>query len=115
MARAVPIDHHCRFISDNPCVVAAWQGRDVAGPGDELGAVVHANGEAAAHVVLEVRRFAAGSAGDRLDVGRPAPAGLEDEPADLAAADLENLGAAVRELAGFVWPAKGLMLRSGSG
>ena len=47
---------------------------------------------------------------DRLDVVRPAPAGLEDEPADLAAADLEDLGAAVGELARLVGLVEALVL-----
>jgi hypothetical protein len=63
-----------------------------------------------ADVVLEVRRFAARGAGDRLDVVRPAPTGLEDEAADLAAADLEDLGAAVRELAYLVRRLEALLL-----
>jgi hypothetical protein len=61
-------------------------------------------------VVLEVRRLAAVRSGDRLQVIGPAPAGFEDEPADLAAADVEDLGAAVGELAHLVRLGKGPVL-----
>src|SRR5438552_1284434 len=69
------------------------------GAGDELGAVVDADRELAADVVLEVRRLAAVRSGERLYVVGPAPAGLEGVPADLAVADVEDLGAAGGELA----------------
>ena len=55
-----------------------------------------------AHVVLEMGREAAFGIGDWLHVVGPAPARLEYEPAYFAAADLDDLGAAVRELAYFV-------------
>src|SRR5919197_6679877 len=102
VAGAVPIDDHDGLVSDDPGVVAARQRGDLAGAGDELGAVVHADRELAADVVLEVRRLAAVRCGDRLDVVGPAPAGLEGVPADLAVADVEDLGAAVGELARLV-------------
>src|SRR3954465_11730829 len=56
VAGAEPVDDHDRFVADPPCVVTAGQRRDVAGPGDELGPVVHADGQLPGDVVLEVRR-----------------------------------------------------------
>src|ERR1700733_9816815 len=110
VAGAVPVDDDNGLLADDPGVVAAGQRGDVAGTGDEFGAVVHADGEPSADVVLEVRCLAAVGLGDRLDVVGPAPARLEDEPADLGVAHLENLGAAVGKLAGFVWRVEGLVL-----
>src|ERR671936_1517050 len=107
---AVPVDDHNRLVSDDPGVVAARQRGDLAGAGDELGAVVHTDRELAGDVVLEVRRLAAVRSGDRLDVVGPAPARLEGVPADLAVADLENLGAAVGELACLVGLPESLVL-----
>jgi hypothetical protein len=53
-------------------------------------------------VVLEVRCLAEFRACDRLHVLRPAPAGLKDEPADLAVADAHQLKPAVVERAHLV-------------
>ena len=44
-----------RFVSNDPCVVAFGQRRNVARRCDELRAVVHADRQPAADVVLEVR------------------------------------------------------------
>src|SRR5919201_2546897 len=107
---AVPVDNHRRLVADHPRVVAARQRGDLARAGDELGAVVHADRELAADVVLEVRRLAAVRSGDRFDVVGPAPAGLEGVSADLAVADLEDLGAAVGELARLVGLPESLVL-----
>src|SRR4051812_32522343 len=91
VARPVPVDHHDLLVADDPGVVAARQGRDVPGTGDQLGAVVHADRQPAAEVVLEVRRLAALRVRDRPHVVRPPPTGLEDEAADLATANVEDL------------------------
>src|SRR5919198_5994813 len=110
VAGAVPVDDHNGLVSDDPGVVAAWKRGDLAGAGYELGAVVHADRELAADVVLEVRRLAAVRSGDRPDVVGPAPAGLERVPADLAVAHVEDLGAAVGELARLVGLPESLVL-----
>src|SRR2546421_1228488 len=94
-----PVDDDRRLVAHDPRVVAAGQRGDIARLGDELGAVVHANRQPAADVVLEVRRLAAGRVGNRLDIVRPVPAWFEHEPPDLAAADLEDLRVALGELA----------------
>src|SRR5919108_1394899 len=111
VARPVPVDDHDRLVAHDPGVVAARERSDVARTGNELGAVVHPDPQPAAYVVLEVRRLAAVGARDRLHVVRPPPAGLQDEPPHLAPADLEDLGAAVRELAGLVGMLEVLVLR----
>src|SRR4051794_18873918 len=110
VAGAEPVHDDRRLVAHDPGVVAAGQRGDVAGPGDELGAVVHADGQPAADVVLEVRCLAARRVGQRLDVVGPAPARLEHEPSDLAAADLEDLRAAVGELARLLRGAEALVL-----
>ena len=98
-------------ITDHPGVVPARQRRHVSRPSDELGAVVHPDRQPAGDVVLEMRRLAARRLGDRLDVVRPAPTRLENEPPDFAAADVQDLGPTVRKLAGLVRRLKGLVLR----
>src|SRR5512144_367858 len=87
-AGAVPIHDDGGLVTDDPRIVAAGQGGDVAGAGDELGAVVHADGELPTHVVLEVGRLAARGLRDGLHVAGPAPTRLEDEAADASAADV---------------------------
>jgi hypothetical protein len=90
--------------------VAARQRRDVAWLRDELGAVVHLDREPPGQVVLEVRRLAAVRLGERLDVLRPSPSGLEDEASDGASADVEDLCATLRELTRLVGLREGLVL-----
>src|SRR4051812_37114696 len=110
IARAVPVDHDDRVVADDPGVVTARKRGDVAGAGEDLGAVVHQDRKPATHVVLEVGCLATRGPGDRLDVVRPAPAGLEHEAADLAAADSEDLRVPVREIARLVGRLEALVL-----
>ena len=91
--------------------MALGQRGHVAGPGVELGAVGHHHVQRPGHVVLEVGRFAQLGAGQRLAWSRPAPARLQGEPADLGAADLEQVQGAVVEAAGLVWGGKALLFR----
>src|SRR3954462_3274979 len=110
VAGAEPVHDDRRLVAHDPGVVAAGQRGDVAWLGDELGPVVHADRQPAADVILEVRCLAARRVGDRLDVIGPAPARLEHEPPDLPAADLEDLRAAVGELARLLRRAEALVL-----
>src|SRR3954449_6430467 len=110
VAGAEPVHDDRRLVAHDPGVVAAGQRGDVARLGDELGAIVHADRQPAADVVLEVRCLAARRVGDRLDVGGPGPARLEHRPADPAAADLEDLRVAVGELARLLRRAEALVL-----
>src|SRR5690348_12734600 len=80
VARPVPVDDDDRLVAQYPRVVAPWQRGDVSGLGDDLGAVVHADRQPAAHVVLEMRSFAAVGIRDRLDIVRPAPPRLQHQP-----------------------------------
>src|SRR5580658_5842483 len=109
---AEPVDDDGRLITDHPRIVAPWQRRDVARAGDELGPVVHPDAEFPGDVVLKVRRLAAGRFRQRLHVGRPAPTGPEDQSTDLGAADVEDFGSAVGELADLVRPGEGLVFGS---
>ena len=63
------------------------------------------------HVVLEVGCLAQLGAGQRLDMIRPAPAWLQGEPADLGAADLEQVQGTVVEAAGLVGRGEALLFR----
>ena len=62
-ARAVEVDHHDRLVPDDPAVVAAGDRQHVPRAGDALGAVVHADAQATAHLVLEMLDLAAVGAG----------------------------------------------------
>src|ERR1700684_2826920 len=110
VARAEPVHDRDRLVSEHPCVVPARKRGDVSRARDELGAIIHPDRELSADVVLEVRSLAAGGTGDRLHVVRPSPSGLEDHPADLAVADRDDLGMAIREIPDLVWRAKALVL-----
>ena len=105
-----PVDDHDGLVPDDPRVMPARERRDVARLGRELRAVVHADREAAGHVVLEVRRLAALRPGDRLQIVGPTPPWLEHEPADLGIPHLQDVGVPVRELADLVRVAEPSML-----
>jgi hypothetical protein len=79
--------------------VTGRQRGDLARSGVELGTVRGPDAQRARHVILEVRCLAEFGPRDRLYVLRPAPAGLEDESADLAVADPQQLKPAVIERA----------------
>jgi hypothetical protein len=111
VAGAVPVHQDHRLVSHHPGVVTLRQRGDIAGPGVELGAVGHHDVQRSGRVVLEVRRLAQVGARDRLDVVRPAPAGLQGEPADFGAADLDEVHGAVGERAGLVGGLEALLLR----
>src|SRR4029078_6238066 len=87
------------------------QRRDVAGARHELGTVIHPDGEATGHVVLEVRRLTTLGLCDRLHVVGPAPPGLEHEPTDLGVPDLQDLRLAVVELSDLIWRSEPHVLR----
>ena len=110
VAGAVPVDHDHRLVADHPGVVALGQGGDVAGPRIELRAVGHDHVQHALHVVLEVRRLAQVGARERLDVLGPAPARLQRQPADLGAADPQQVQRAALELASLVGSGEALLL-----
>src|SRR5690606_21215459 len=114
-AGTVPVDDHGGLVADHPAVVARAQAGDVTGAGLHLGAVVHQDAEAAAHVVLEVRCLAALGPGDGLDVVGPPPAGLEHQAAHLGAADGDDLGVAVGGFPALVGLLEGLLLDVGLG
>jgi hypothetical protein len=111
VACAVPVHQDHRLVSDHPGVVTLRQRGDIAGPGVELGPVGHHDVQRPGHVVLEVRRLAQLGARDRLDVGRPAPAGRQGQPADFGAADLDQVHGAVGEGAGLIGSLEALLLR----
>ena len=102
IAGAVPVHDDHRFVSYYPGVVALGQRGDVAGAGVELGAVSHHDVQRSLHVILEMRCFAQVRARERLDVLRPAPAGLKGKPADFATADPYQVQGTALEGAGLV-------------
>src|SRR5580692_2904800 len=99
VAGPIPIDHHRRFVADHPGVMTLGQRGDISRSCDELGAVIHADGESSRHVVLEMRSLTARRLGQRLDVVRPAPPGTEYQAAHLGASYFQDLGSAVRKIA----------------
>lgn len=95
-----PIDCDDRFFADNPGVMPLRKTGDVARPCDELGSVVHPDGQLSGDVVLEMRRFAALRSGDRFDLIRPAPPRFEGQPANGAITHVQDLGLAREERRG---------------
>src|SRR5215216_3107954 len=75
-----PVDDYGRLVADDPRVVAFRQRCDIAGAGNELRPVIHADGESSRDVILEMRGFATGGFRDRAHVGRPSPPGLKYQP-----------------------------------
>lgn len=71
------VDHHAGLVPDHPAVVPRGYGDDIAKTELELGAVFHPNYLPARNDVAKMRRLTAIGTGDRLDVIRPAPSGLE--------------------------------------
>ena len=63
-----------------------------AGAALALAAVVHEDAHPSGQAVAQVRDLAGVRAGDRLDVLRPAPAGLERSATDHPASDIHDLG-----------------------
>jgi hypothetical protein len=97
-----PVDQYNRIATDDPGVVALGQRGDCAGSSLDLGAVLHGDVQDAAGVLLEVGCFTQLGAGDRLDVIGPTPTGLEDEAADLASTDGDEIDLAPFEGPGFI-------------
>src|SRR3954471_13593762 len=107
---APPVDDDDGFVTDDPGVVPGGEGGDLAGDGVELPAVAAADPQGPGDVVLEVRGLAPPGAGDRSDVLGPAPPRLQGQPADLGAADVDQVHPAVRELAGLAGGGEVLLL-----
>src|SRR5665213_1074166 len=112
VARAVPVDEHNPLVTDDPCVVSRGQRGDIAWMRLEFGAVGHPDVEHTGGVVLEVRGLAQLSAGDRLEVLRPPPAGLQREAAYHAAANVHQFEHPLLERAHLVGLRNGLLLSS---
>src|SRR5262249_35059826 len=74
-------------------------------------AVVHAHGELAGHGVADMAMLAGFRARDGAHVRLPAPAGLEDEAADVELVERDYLHDAVREPPNFVGAAEPLALK----
>src|SRR5271166_5330546 len=110
VAGAEPVDGNDRLIADNPGVMTTRERRDITRTGDELAAIVHANRQPPAHVVLEMRRLAAVGLRDGLHVVRPAPSGLEDEAPHLPTTNLDDLRPSIGKLAHLVRALEAAML-----
>jgi hypothetical protein len=89
----------------SPMTQASWPGGNTftsPGPISSSVPVRHADPDPSREHVLEMRRFAKLGACYWLDVLRPTPARLDDQPANLAAPDLDDLRTSMRKLAHFV-------------
>src|ERR1017187_1733461 len=111
VARAVPIHHYDGLVTDYPSVMTARKGGHVARSSDEFGTVVHQYCYLPAHVILEVRCFATLRFCDWLDVIRPSPSRFQDQTANLAATDSQNLGSPILKLSNFVGLCEALVFR----
>src|SRR5664279_2229951 len=110
IAGAPPIHHDDGFAADHPGVVTMRKRGDITWAGVELGAVGHLDVQRALDVVLEMRCLAQLGAGQRLDMGRPTPARPQGQPADLAAADGQQVDRTEVEAAGLVRGVEALLL-----
>jgi hypothetical protein len=89
--QATEVQQHTGLVSDDPRVVARRHVERVARAELALGAVVHQQRHAALKDVADVLDLAGVRARDRLDVLRPAPAGLEGPAADRMPIEVDEL------------------------
>src|SRR4029077_5818523 len=106
------LDRLPRDVALHPCHVSRWDLVCVAGPDGEGGAVVRAHGEPAGNGVADVAMLTRVRAGDRADVRRPPPSGLEDEAAHVDLVERDDLDEAVRKASDLVGLAEALALQS---
>ena len=78
------------------------QCRNVPGPSLEFRAVGHEYMQPAGHVVLKMWGFTPLGLGDRLNVFRPAPTGLQDEPSDDALTNIYEFKPALLKPPNFI-------------
>ena len=109
------LDRLPRDVALDPCHVSRRDLVGVARPDGEGRAVVHAHGEPAGDRVADVAMLARVRAGDRADVRRPAPSGLEDEAADGDLVERDDLDDAVRKPSDLVGLAESFALQSRHG
>src|ERR1700689_1301261 len=110
VAGTEPVHDLHRSVPDAPGVVSLRQHGHVAWPGVKLRAVCHDHVQHPGNVILEMRCFAEICTGQWLDVIGPAPARLQQEHADLAAAYLQQLKLAALEAAGLIRSLEALVL-----
>src|SRR5579884_3388777 len=91
---SLPVHDDARLVAGDPSVVAGRDVRVVAGAEVELLAVVHPHVHPARYAIAGVLCLAALRACDRLDVLRPAPAGLEGGQAHRAGFRVDQFQAA---------------------
>src|SRR5205823_4893338 len=90
VAELAEVEEHAGLVAHDLGVVPRRDRDGIAGSTLALGAVVHEHLHAARHAVSEVRDLAGVRPSDRLDVVRPAPAGLEGAAPNGVTAELEH-------------------------
>src|SRR5207244_4838348 len=88
---SLEFDTNGRFVAQIPGIVTGGDSVHRAAGDLSGGSVVVLDAQAAGHHLADVFHLARVRADHRLDALGPAPTGLEGEPADLAAADLDHL------------------------
>src|ERR1035441_554692 len=88
---ALEVDEHHRLVSDYPSIVSRRNVYDVTCFRSLFCAVIHPCRHGSRELVAEMGGLATVRLGDRLDAGRPLPAGLERGAADCSSGDLHKL------------------------
>src|SRR5215216_3536806 len=91
VGEALPVDDDARVVPDYPCVMSGRDHREVAGTKLGLLTVIHDHLHPAGDVVTDVRGLATLGLGDRLDVLRPLPSGVERPPTDGPRVQVDHL------------------------
>jgi hypothetical protein len=92
---AAEVERHARLIADHPGVVTGPDHERVTGPQLHLGAVGHPHPLAPGDDIAGVGDLAQLGAGERLDVLRPAPAGLEHRAPDRRVIECDQIDPAL--------------------
>jgi hypothetical protein len=99
----LPVDGNDWLIADHPSVMTGWQGSHLAGPGVNLGAVLHHDMHPAGYLILLMRSHTQVGARHRLDMLGPLPTRLHSDSPDLGTAgQIQQLQAPLFTLTDFV-------------
>ena len=85
------VDEHAGLVTDDPSVVTRSDVDSIARAALTLAAVIHDDVHAPRYDIAEVSGLASVGAGDRLNVFRPAPTGLEHTAADRPRGEVDDV------------------------
>ncbi len=109
--KSLPVDHHARFVADNPRIMARRHTGEVPRPEVHLFAVVHHHLHPTRDEVSCVSRLTALGLGDRLHVLRPLPTRKERGTTDGTSIRIHQLESAFPPSNGLVSSGESRLLR----